>query len=235
MALVGSGILAILTDMEPGGDLAFVQWADRDYLCPYCTLPGVLSVRRFFARRAPHKHLVLIEADAFDDVVAGAFSSRDFAPDPAAERIQAKFRNSRRLVLECTASYGYGRGGGLAVIRAKPPADGDRLLGLRLSVAQMLRDIAREPGLLGAHLLEADPGASARQLPGALVSDWPAPSDDWLLVIEGADEPRLATAIGEKLSGPALTLAGFERVDRPGFYRLGMDLHRNEAASARLP
>ena len=97
-------------------------------------------------------------------------------------------------------------------------------------LVETLRELASKPGLTGAHLLLTDtPKTSAptteQQIRG---TDGAA---DWIVLLSGYDPETLQEVISNRLSAPALRLAGAGEKSTTGRFKLAYTMTSQDTAA----
>jgi hypothetical protein len=210
--LAGEAVIAIWNGIAPEGHAAFYDWHMREHIPERVGIPGICRGRRYAALRADThpEFFTLYEAETFQVLQGTDYTARLNAPTPWTRAATSHFRNTARALARVIASDGPGMGGALATIRFEAePAQAARLVAL-------IRDIARQPRICGAHLCLTDTAASAvRTAETRNRTDIESPPA-WFIMVEGTD----AEALDEAAPPDRLAAAGGARPLERGFYRL---------------
>ncbi len=233
MALLGRATMVAIYDLEAGWESRHDAWHSHEHMPERVGIPGFRRGRRYLADGGGARCFVLYEADSLDVLTSDAYLERLNHPTPWSSEIMPHFRNMVRTLCRVTVSRGRGVGGRMAVVPLSPePARAEELRG---RIAGDLATLVGQPGVLAAHVLEADGAASRietreKELRGR--SDSVA---DWLLVVEGYEPPGPvlaegplgrdallddgAASVGEVASYSLAVLLDESRTDRPGASR----------------
>ncbi|MPZ58947.1 MAG: hypothetical protein GEU91_21160 [Rhizobiales bacterium] len=140
---------------------------------------------------------------------------RDF--DPRSRQFVPRFESPSRTVSAVRASTGLGEGGVLGLIGFAARAGAAD--GLRGEAGTRLTDeLVAQPGITGAHLLEADEEALAHSRKGHLrQNDLVLP---WTLIVEAIDEAALDAAWHGRLAASGLAADGAGETLVRGRYRM---------------
>jgi hypothetical protein len=219
MALLGAGVLAIWVDVAPGGEAEFNHWHTREHAFERVSVPGFERARRYVAISGSPKYFMLYETEAVETLSGPAYISRLNDPTPWTARVLPLVRNTNRTACRVTVSLGQGIGGVLATFRLAPVSGrGDELRAWLTGTA--LPAVANEPGVVGAHLCEADLSVTRvptqeRRLRGR--------EDDvasWVVLVESTDTAPAETAYANLLSIDAILRHGAAEDTAQGIYRL---------------
>lgn len=193
MSLLGKAAIVIWCDITPEMRVEHDAWHSGEHLPERMAVPGFRRGRRALAAdAAAQQRFVLYEIDHIGVATSAPYLQRLNNPTPWSKKIMAQCRLSRTLC-RVTASHGAGVGARLATMRFAPiPGEAERL---RIALTDRLPQLARRPGLAGAHLLEKDAGTS-RPLTNEerLRRGGGDDTADWVLVIEGYGDDALRQA-----------------------------------------
>lgn len=219
MGLRGTGILAIWNDIAPGGDAEFSHWHTREHVPERVGVPGFLRGRRYVAVSGSPRYFTLYETETVETLASPAYLARLNDPTPWTQRALPLFRNTIRTACRITGSLGQGVGGALATLRLGPRAGREEELRAWLT-GTTLPGLFERPGLVGAHLGEAD-------LPATRVPTEERklrPQEDevarWVLLVEGTETEAVETACRDQLSPEALGRRGASGEIALDLYRL---------------
>jgi hypothetical protein len=216
-------------DVAAGAEDDFHHWHSHEHLPERLRVPGFLRGRRAVAWRGGPKVFVLYEVESLAVLTSPPYLARLNDPTAWTRRAMANFRNSNRTLCRVVASFGQGLGGRLLTLRLSPAPDGAENLRDALS-RDLLPALPRRPGLVGAHLLCGDPGAS--ELP-TTEKRLRARSDavaDWVILVEGYEAAALETLDEEALSSARLAGLGAGPDRALGLYQV---IHSLDAAGPR--
>jgi hypothetical protein len=190
MALLGTHVLLITHDFPKEDDRDFNEWYIREHMPERVVgLPGFNRGRRFRAYESGPQYLAFYETTDARAVSSDAYLKlvRNF--DPRSRQFVPRFQSPSRTVSIVRASVSSGEGGMLGLIGCTISAGFDA--GLRGNAGQQLIDeLVTQPGITGAHLLEADEEALTHSRKGHLrQTDLVLP---WTLLVEAIDDAALA-------------------------------------------
>jgi hypothetical protein len=198
MPLTGTGMLITIMDADAAEEADFNRWYDREHIIERTAIPGFLESRRYIAVDGAPKYVNFYTTENIAALDSAPYRARLDNPTPWSAHHSARFKNYTRVVARVTGSKGRGRGGALALVRLRPPAEGPDAL--RKSLLAQFDHVIGLDGVISAHLLEADAGLSN---PKADAISRVA-AGDWYVVVDGTDvdavrsaaEPRFGAAPG---------------------------------------
>src|SRR5262245_49774546 len=159
MGLLGRAFLAFSHDVTPGSEPDWTEWHDREHIPERLGIPGFLRLRRYVALGGGPRFFYFYETESLDVLQSPAYLERLGNPTAWTTRCMPYVINNRRTACRLSASLGHGLGGALAVIDAGPVAG--RADALRaFMVERALPAALARTGMVGAHLGEADAGAT---------------------------------------------------------------------------
>lgn len=220
MALVGGAVLAFWHDVAPGGEADFDEWHLREHIPERLGVPGFLRLLRYVTLGDGPRYFYFYETESLDTLQSPAYLARLGAPTEWTRRVMPLVRNNKRTACRVTRTAGSGWGGAVATLELGPERgrDGELRAWLTDSVVPA---IAARPGMVGAHLLEADAAVSGAakgdekkllERPDALVR--------WVLLMEGIDREAPEAACRDLLSPETLAQRGAGADATLGLYRL---------------
>ncbi len=215
----GQAVLAIWNDADPAGKDDFNQWYTREHIPERVGVPGFLRGRRYVAVDADLEFCAFYDTESLDVLTSPVYLERLDNPTEWTRRVMPSFRNMNRSACVVTRTLGLGEGGAVATLRFGPrPGREDSLRTWLEEVA--MPALLEQPGIVAAHLLEADPASSRpptreRELRGG--EDHVA---DWVLVVEGTGPDELQAACKPQLSTAELDTHGAQPGPVLGTYRL---------------
>ncbi|MBI4589210.1 MAG: hypothetical protein HY725_10255 [Candidatus Rokubacteria bacterium] len=230
MGLLGGGILAVWNDIAPGGDAEFNHWHTREHVPERVGVGGFLRGRRYVALRGSPKYFTLYETETVETLASPAYLARLNDPTPWTRRALPLFRNTIRTACRITESLGRGMGGVLATLRLGPLPGREEELRAWLT-GTSLPALVERPGLVGAHLCEAD--LSATRVPTE-ERKLRTQEDDiarWVVLVEGTESEAVEAACHDHLSPNALGRRGASGEIALSLYRLLFCLSRESAPS----
>ena len=225
MSLLGRALLAFSHDVTPGSEPDWTEWHDREHIPERLSIPGFLRLRRYVALGAGPRFFYFYETESLDVLQSPAYLERLSNPTPWTKRCMQYVVNNKRTACRVAATLGDALGGALGVIDVGPaPGRADALrqwlAGTALPAALAM------PGMVGAHLGEADAAATTVKTDEKKLLQTPDAMARWLVMLEGVDRDVLARAMRQVLSDSALRAAGAEgEIDRRD-YQLGFVMAR---------
>jgi hypothetical protein len=226
MALLGSGVLAIWNDIAEGGDAEFLHWHTSEHIPERVGVPGFLRGRRYVAVSGRPRYFTLYETESAATLASPAYVARLNDPTPWTRRTLPLFRNTRRTACRITRSLGQGVGGVLATLELGPAAGrADELRAWLTGTA--LPGMVERPGMVGAHLCEADVEATQVKTEEKQLRDRPDELARWVVLLEAIGSEVLERATGEALNPDALARRGAAPDAALAVYRLQYCLARS--------
>jgi hypothetical protein len=207
MALAGTGVLAIWNDIAPGGDSEFDHWQTSEHIPERVGVPGFLRGRRYTALSGSPVYFTLYETETVATLQSPGYLERLNAPTPWTSKCIQLFRNNRRTACRITRSLGAGVGGVLATLEFGPQPDGEATLRSWLT-ATALPAVAGRPGIVGAHLCEADVEMTIVRTAEKKLLEKPDTLARWVVMVEGLGQ--------EIVDGACRSLLGAEHLSRHG-------------------
>jgi hypothetical protein len=200
VALLGKAAVVIWVDMDAGMLGQHDVWHSAEHLPERMGVPGFLRGRRCAAvdSSAPPR-FVLYELEDIAVSTSAPYLERLNNPTHWSKRVMANCRLNRTLC-RVAVSHGEGIGAGMFTIRLAPRPGEERTLQSWL-VGEVLPELAKREGVVGAHLLQKD-AATVKPLTteeklrhgGADVSA------DWVILVEAFSAALAAAAAEEPLS-----------------------------------
>ncbi len=219
MGLLGKGILAFWADIAPGGEAEYNHWHSREHIPERVGIAGFLRGRRYVAVSGSPKYLMFYETETVETLASPAYLARLNDPTPWTRRMLPLFRNNNRTVFRVTLSLGQGVGGAMATLRLGPLGDREEELRAWLT-GTTLPALTERPGVVGAHLGEADLSATRVPTEERKLRDREDEVARWVVLVEGADGEAVETACRDHLSPEALGRRGASPETALGVYRL---------------
>jgi hypothetical protein len=184
MALAGAAVLATWNDIAPGGDAEFDHWHTSEHIPERVGVPGFLRGRRYTAVAGSPTYFTLYETESVATLQSPAYLARLNSPTPWTSKCIQLFRNNRRTACRTTLSLGAGIGGVLATLEFGPLPDGQATLRAWLT-ATTLPAVAARPGIVGAHLCEADVEMTVVRTAEKKLLETPDALARWVVMVEG--------------------------------------------------
>ena len=219
MGLLGKGILAFWADIAPGGEAEYNHWHSREHIPERVGIAGFLRGRRYVAASGSPRYLMFYETETVETLASPAYLARLNDPTPWTRRMLPLFRNNNRTVFRVTLSLGQGVGGAMATLRLGPLGDREGELRAWLT-GTTLPALIERPGVVGAHLGEADLSATRVPTEERKLRDREDEVARWVVLVEGADSEAVETACRDHLSPEALGRRGASPETALGVYRL---------------
>jgi len=225
MSLLGRAFLAFSHDVTPGSEPDWTEWHDREHILERLSIPGFLRLRRYVALGAGPRFFYFYETEGLDVLQSPAYLERLGNPTAWTKRCMTYVVNNKRTACRVAASLGDALGGALAVIDVGPAAGRtDALRGWLVDTA--LPAALAMPGIVAAHLGEADAAATTVRTDEKKLLQTPDAMARWLVMVEGVDRDVLARAVRQVLGDAALCDAGaMGEIDRRE-YQLGFVMAR---------
>jgi hypothetical protein len=219
VALLGSAVLAIWNDVVPGGDAEFSHWHTREHVPERVGVPGFLRGRRYAALAGRSTYFTLYETESLGVLAGGPYVARLNDPTPWSRRVLPLFRNNNRSACRVTQSLGQGVGGTLTTLRLGPRSDGEAELRAWLT-GTTLPAVSEQPGVVGVHLCEADPGATRVPTQEQKLRDRPDEIARWIVLIEGGGPESVEPVCRTFMNSEQLGRHGATGDSVLGVYRL---------------
>lgn len=226
MALKGTGVLAVWTDVEPDMAAEFDHWYVKEHIPERAHNPGFLSGRRYERAGDGPKSFAFYEAETPEALASPAYIEVLRNPTDWSRRVMPRFRGTQRMVGRVAASAGRGIGAAVATLRLSPlPEREAELLGWLADEA--FPALLRDPAVVGAHLFEPDPDVTertSRELGIAPPERGQPPV--WAVVVDGTSAAAVALVTGRLLPDAALAAHGADGPAIVGLYTLMYALAR---------
>jgi hypothetical protein len=225
MPLLGGAVLAIWNDIAPGGDAEFDHWHISEHIPERVGVSGFLRGRRYNAVVGSPAYFTLYETESVETLQSPPYLARLNAPTPWTTKCIQLFRNNRRTACRNTLSLGVGEGGALATLELGPRPDGDATLRSWLT-GTALPAVAARPGIVGAHLSEADVEMTVVRTAEKKLLDKPDALARWVVMVEGLTAEIVERVCVELLDAQHLTRHGAAPDMSLAVYRLVYSLAR---------
>ena len=213
------GVLAIWNDVDPDGEDDFNAWYTREHVPERVGIPGFLRGRRYVAVDADLKYCAFYETESLDVLTSPPYLERLNNPTEWSRRVMSRFRNMHRSACRVVLTLGRGEGGAVATLRFAPRSGREQTLRTWL-VDWAMPTLLEQPGIVAAHLLEADPTASQ---PATRERELRGDEDQvssWVLLVEGTGPDEVRSACEQQLTAEELETHGAEPGFVLGTYRL---------------
>ncbi len=219
MSLRGTAVLAIWSDVAPGGDAEFNHWYTCEHVPERVAVPGFLRGRRYLAVSGSPTYFTLYETEGLDTLGGGPYVTRLNNPTPWTSRVLPLFRNTSRTACRVTLSLGRGVGGSLATLRLGPRDDREAELRGWL-VGTALPALGEQPGIVGVHLCEADLSATRVPTQEQKLRDRQDEVARWIILVESGGVEPVETVCRTFLGPDQLARHGAAPGAVAGVYRL---------------
>lgn len=207
MSLAGEGAVAIWHDIAPEGREAFYAWHGEEHMPERVGIPGFLRGRRYVARDADLEFFNLYETLTPQVAMGMDYRNRLDSPTPWTKSTVLHFRRVARSICRVAASFGRGQGG--LAMTWRYDVDDEKVAAHEPAMAARLHDLARAPGIAGAHLLVADTVASAVDNAERKARGVANRIPGWIIMLEGwGDEAPFAKQARAALSDGVLAQLG---------------------------
>jgi hypothetical protein len=226
MSLLGNRVLLICHDFPFDDVRDFHEWYIREHMPERVLLPGYNRGRRFQSDGLGPKFLAFYEATDASALSSDAYLKlvRDF--DARSRTFVTRFRSTSRTVSVVTKSCGRGEGGWVALLGFSAAAEKEGPLRGKVG-DDLVEGLVKTPGVVAAHLLEADKTALAHSKEGHIrQGDLELP---WTLLIETINTDILRSLWPTHLSDPTLASLGVTNVLQRGVYQFLFGMSANTA------
>ncbi len=227
MALAGKGVLAIWNGISEEAEADFVAWHIREHIPERVGVPGFLRGRRYVAERGTPKYFNFYETETAETLVSPAYVARLNAPSDWTKAVVRHFQDTSRTICTIAASRGLGDGAYIAALRLSARGErGDFLKRLE----KLIDGLAEAPSIVALHLLEGQGGGGNGQTAEKALRGRADEAVDWILLVEAADLPPLASALEQHASPDELkdVVTRFEPARDCGIYRLQFGLAKSQ-------
>ena len=205
--LVGGAVLAYWSAVDPEREDEFNRWYTRQHLPERVGIPGFLRGRRYVctdgAGGRRRTYFTLYEVEGLATLTSDAYMKRLENPSDWSRRVLPWFTRADRTACSVTCTLGRGIGGWAAVVELGPGHGGGDEEVLRSWLTRAALPAAMDvPLVVGAHLCEADAGATAaksRTGESGVVGTSEAMAR-WLVLVEAA-APDALDAVAPILCG----------------------------------
>jgi hypothetical protein len=210
--LAGEAVIATWNGITPEGRDEFYAWHIHEHIPERVGIPGFRRGRRYIAVTPDTRpeFFTLYETDTMQVLQGVDYANRLNAPTPWTKSATAHFRDTARALARVLASEGPGMGGYLLTVRFDTEAE------KKPQLATLIREVARQPRVVGAHFCVADDAASsARTAESKDRADIQAPPT-WFAMIEATDGDALSSLLPASVLAASGACGPFHR----GLYRL---------------
>lgn len=218
MPFLGQGAMVFWHDIE-GDDEDYNHWHAFEHMPERVGIAGFRRGRRYRAVDGGPAYFNMYETESPATLTSEAYLERLNSPTSWTTASLPKFRNSNRTLCRVAASFGKGVGGALLTVQLAPAAGRAEALSDHLE-RHLLPDLVTRPGIVGAHLLEADEAASRMETAEKSLRDRPDEVADWVVLVEALDAPVLRRLCEGELADVSLAEAGAGEIQNVACYRL---------------
>ena len=180
MSLAGDGVVAIWNGIRDGARADFYEWHSREHMPERVAIPGFHRGRRYIALEGQPEYFTLYETRTTEVLSGADYLARLNSPTPWTRRVTASFTDTSRSLCRVALSLGPGEGGLMMTWRWEAAPE--------LPLEKILRHIAEEPGVSGAHLCIADRAASSIDTAERKVRAVANRIPGWVVLVEGFGE-----------------------------------------------
>jgi hypothetical protein len=154
MPLLGNAAMLLSFDIASDAVEKHDDWHTHEHFPERLSIPGFLRGSRWAALHGQPRYFVLYEVQELGTLVSEAYLRRLNNPTPWTSKIMPSYRGMARGLCLVAASHGVGMGHFGLLIRFEPRPDAKAGLDSWL-IGDVLPRLPAQPGLAGAHLLEA--------------------------------------------------------------------------------
>ena len=192
--MLGRGAMLLLFDIDAAAVAEHDDWHTHEHMPERLAIPGFLRGSRWSSVSGSPAYLVLYEVAHAEVLRSSAYLERLNAPTPWTRKMMASYRGMRRALCRVVETAGAGLGGMARVARFSS----------RPSLTESaLENLARQPGVAGAALLES---AHAAAMTAEQTLRGQDASLDWALVITGYAATALEAALDPGAGGASYRL-----------------------------
>lgn len=190
MGLLGEAVVVLWFDIDADRAAEFEDWHSHEHMPERLRVPGFRRGVRWMARAGAPSYFVMYEVASFDTLISAPYLERLNNPTPWTTKVMPCVRNTIRSLCRTRSSFGVGVGQTILTIRLSPVRGReDALRGWLIQAA--LPGLARRPGIVGAHLIEAEAPAGVPKVKEQELRGGDA-SADWVILVQGYDSDAIA-------------------------------------------
>lgn len=218
MSLLGNAAVAIWHEVPPAARNDYFEWHNGEHMAERVGIPGFLRGRRYAALHGAPEFCTLYEAQSLDVLTGPDYLAKLENPTAMTRRVAPQLYGNVRSLCRVVLTLGAGQGGLLMTWRYDVAPEG--AASHRALVEARLREIAAQPGIVGAHLCLGDTEASAVQTAEKKSRPNKALTPNWVVLVEGGGERKaLEDACAALLPADLLSGAGAQDL-ATGLYQL---------------
>jgi hypothetical protein len=195
-------------NVAPENRPAYDAWHCHEHMVGRVGIAGFLRGRRYIAAypdQATRGFLTMYEVADLNVLTGADYLAKANNPSPLTLRTTPLVRDSVRGLSRVRASFGPATGGCALTLRFDPQAGREEALE-RYLTQQVLPQIAMRVDISGAHLIVADPAASA--MTPVERQGRPTTIPNWIVMVEGFTLAAVENAGAAALSDAALMANG---------------------------
>jgi hypothetical protein len=228
--LLGAAAVAMWWDVDRDHRAEFEDWHAHEHFPERLSIPGFRRGSRWVGESRSESMFVFYELDTYETMASPDYLARLNNPTPWSTKMMPHHRNMVRSLARVVISHGGGIAGWTGTLRFSPPAGQQD--DLKTELAGLLAELARRPGLTGAHLLvtDAPTGMAATTEQRMRGGDAAA---DWIVILSGYDRATVDAALHHDLATervPQDAERGARLVD---LYRLAFAFTREDHGTER--
>ena len=220
MALLGTGVLAFWNGVREGGEAEFTRWHVAEHIPERVAISGFLRGRRYVAAYGFPRYFNFYEAENQEVFQSPSYMERLNAPTAWTTSVVATFTDTSRTICEVRFTAGIGIGAWMATIRFGFGGDRNATVA---RLRDLLGEIAREPGLVGAHLITGSLDAPVQKTRELELRGREDDRVDGVIFLEGADADLLSRLVASRFSNVDLAAMDLGSI-QVGLYQLQYSL-----------
>ncbi len=217
MSAESRGMLLVWTDVADGAEDDFNAWYDQEHLPERVGVPGFINGRRYHGAAASPRYFAVYGTAGVRVLTGPAYLERLDNPTPWSQRVMPTFRNTVRSICQVAGVQGESRGKAMLTLRCNAAP------GRRESLREaLLERLELTPGVARICLGIVAETAGQGPLPGTGETDLRGPdaTTEFALLMEGAQDERLAAARSAQFADQWLLEAGAAQPLRQDIYHL---------------
>jgi len=215
---ISQGVLAIWHDLEPSSEVDFQEWHTRQHMIERLSVPGFLRGCRYAAVESSPQVFNFYLTESPEVLTSAAYLERLNNPTEWTRRVTPTMLKVNRSAGRVVARVGMGQGGAIATLRIAPLPEKRDCFEAWL-VESGLPKLAELPGIVAAHLWNADAAASGVETTESRARGSSAGIADWILALEGNDV-EFVRAASDWLRQQKEFMGALQDQEIVGIYRL---------------
>jgi hypothetical protein len=221
MSLLGKAAVAMWWEVRPEQRSEFVDWHSHEHFPERMSIPGFRRGSRWTSTVEDESFFVLYELEQYETLTSKGYLDSLNAPTPWSIKMMPHHLSMVRSQCRVAASFGGGVATSVATIRLSP--DPGREIDLKTTLVEVLPELARKPGLTGAHLLLTDTPKTSSPTTEQRIRGTDRAAD-WIVLLSGYDPDVVQKVVADRLSASTLRLAGACENSTIGHYRLAFTM-----------